>query len=251
MKNLNLKSRPTPSDNGSVHDLTQRNVELIRELEESAKQERTRSDKVAEVIAKFCGSMTFVWVHIIWFGVWITINVFPGLPHVDPFPFTFLTLVVSLEAIFLSTFILISQNHDAKISDRRNHLDLQINLLSEQENTKMLQLLREIAEKLGVNPGKDPTVAALEQATQPDKLVEQIEKTIAEKKVFAEQSAKGGDPVLPDVSQALADPKHIYPVSKTTGVILAKDSSPAGTLTEGDLFDATAAGQAYEDAVLT
>ena len=123
---------------GPENDLTRRNVEVIRKLEEAAKDERSRSDLVAEVIANFCGSMTFVWVHILWFGFWIPINAMPGIRHIDPFPFTFLTLVVSLEAIFLSTFILISQNHDSKISERRNHLDLQINLLSEQENTKMI-----------------------------------------------------------------------------------------------------------------
>ena len=175
MKNLNLKSRPTPSENGSVHDLTQRNVELIKELEESARQERTPSDKVAGVIAKFCGSMTFVWVHIIWFGVWILINSVPGLPHIDPFPFTFLTLVVSLEAIFLSTFILISQNHDARISDRRNHLDLQINLLSEQENTKMLDLLQAIAAKVGADVEEDPHLQAMSAPTEPEELVRQIQ----------------------------------------------------------------------------
>jgi uncharacterized membrane protein len=71
--------------------------------------------------------MTFVWVHVVWFGLWILINPIPGVKHIDPFPFTFLTLVVSLEAIFLSTFILISQNHDTRISERRNYLDLQIN----------------------------------------------------------------------------------------------------------------------------
>src|SRR5262249_11289607 len=119
----------------TAEELTERNVELIRQLEEAAKQERTKSDLVAEVIARFCGSMTFVWVHVVWFGGWIILNLIPGIEHIDPFPFTFLTLVVSLEAIFLSTFILISQNHDARISERRNHLDLQINLLSEQENT--------------------------------------------------------------------------------------------------------------------
>ena len=122
----------------SVDQLTERNVTVIRELEEAAKEERTRTDRFAEAIANFCGSMTFVWVHVVWFGIWILINVTPRLPHIDPFPFTLLTLVVSLEAIFLSTFILISQNHDSKISERRNHLDLQINLLSEQENTQML-----------------------------------------------------------------------------------------------------------------
>jgi uncharacterized membrane protein len=175
MKKLDLKSMPSPPDNGSVHALTQRNVELIRELEESAKEDRSPSDKVAEVIAKFCGSMTCVWVHIIWFGVWTLINVSPGLPHIDPFPFTFLTLVVSLEAIFLSTFILISQNHDAKISERRNNLDLQINLLSEQENTKMLAMLQAIAAKVGANLEEDPHIQAMSADTEPEKVVRQIQ----------------------------------------------------------------------------
>jgi uncharacterized membrane protein len=154
--------------------LTERNVTVIRELEEAAKEERTRTDRFAEAIANFCGSMTFVWVHVVWFGIWILINVIPRLPHIDPFPFTFLTLVVSLEAIFLSTFILISQNHDSKISERRNHLDLQINLLSEQENTKMLVMLRAIAEKVGANPSRDDQVEALSEETKPQRLVKQI-----------------------------------------------------------------------------
>ena len=158
----------------SVDELTQRNIEAVRQLEEAAKEERTASDRVAEVIAKFCGSMTFVWVHVVWFGIWVLINVMPGLPHIDPFPFTFLTLVVSLEAIFLSTFILISQNHDTKISERRNHLDLQINLLSEQENTQMLTMLRAIAEKVGVDLSRDDQVRAMSEETKPQQLVKQI-----------------------------------------------------------------------------
>ena len=157
-----------------VDDLTGRNVELIRQLEESARQERKRSDVVAEAIANFCGSMTFVWVHVVWFGGWILINLLPGLPHIDPFPFTFLTLVVSLEAIFLSTFILISQNHDTKITERRNHLDLQINLLSEQENTKMIAILQAIAAKLDADISSDPQLHALGEKTQPERLVQQI-----------------------------------------------------------------------------
>src|SRR5690348_10791799 len=163
----------------SVDKLTQRNIEAVRQLEEAAKEERTASDRVAEVIAKFCGSMTFVWVHVAWFGIWVLINVMPGLPHIDPFPFTFLTLVVSLEAIFLSTFILISQNHDTQLSERRNHLDLQINLLAEQENTKILELLQAIAEKVGVTC--DPEVDVLLEPIQPKKLVKQIVKASGEK----------------------------------------------------------------------
>ena len=164
----------------SVDELTQRNIEAVRQLEEAAKEERTASDRVAEVIAKFCGSMTFVWVHVAWFGIWVLINVMPGLPHIDPFPFTFLTLVVSLEAIFLSTFILISQNHDTKISERRNHLDLQINLLSEQENTQMLTMLRAIAERVGVDLSQDEQVRAMSEETKPQQLVKQIKEREAD-----------------------------------------------------------------------
>lgn len=159
----------------TVEDLTKQNVQTIVELEETAKANRDKTDRMADAIAEFCGGFTFVWVHLIWFIVWILVNVIPGLPKFDPYPFTFLTLVVSLEAIFLSTFILISQNHDARISERRNHLDLQINLLTEQENTKMLKLLQNIAEKVGANLQDDPSLQVLEQSTRPEKLVDQIE----------------------------------------------------------------------------
>ncbi|MBA2702297.1 MAG: DUF1003 domain-containing protein [Blastocatellia bacterium] len=161
---------------GSVGQLTQRNVEAVLKLEEAAKDQRTRSELVAEEIANFCGSIRFVWVHVIWFSGWVFINLVPGIKHIDPFPFTFLTLVVSLEAIFLSTFILISQNHDTQISERRNHLDLQINLLSEQENTKMIQMLQAIADKVGVDLSHDSDLEQLRQETQPEKLAEQIER---------------------------------------------------------------------------
>ena len=177
-KNSNSRSKANQrgiSNNGSVDDLTKRNVELVRQLEESAKQERKKSDLIADVIARFCGSMTFVWVHVAWFGAWILINALPGLPHLDPFPFTFLTLVVSLEAIFLSTFILISQNHDTKISERRNHLDLQINLLSEQENTTMLSILRAIAIKVGAELEHHEELEALSEEKAPERLARQIE----------------------------------------------------------------------------
>ena len=160
---------------GSLEQLTYRNIELVRKLEEAASQERTTSDRVARLIARFCGSMTFVWVHVIGFAGWIGINLVPGVNHIDPFPFTFLTFIVSLEAIFLSTFILISQNQDTRMSDRRNHLDLQINLLSEQENTKMLMMLQAIAEKVGARIDGDEDMAVLAQETKLEQVVAQIE----------------------------------------------------------------------------
>jgi uncharacterized membrane protein len=161
---------------GTVEDVTERNVKTIAQLEEAAKSNRSKADQIADMIAGFCGSMTFVWVHVICFGGWVILNLLPGLKHFDPYPFTFLTFVVSLEAIFLSTFILISQNHETRLTERRNHLDLQINLLTEQENTKMLRMLERIAEKVGAKTDEDPSLQVLDQATHPEKLVEQIEK---------------------------------------------------------------------------
>jgi uncharacterized membrane protein len=133
----------------TVEDMTERNVQAIVQLEEAARANRSGSDRIAGAIAKFCGSMSFVWAHVILFAAWLILNIIPGIDHFDPFPFTFLTLIVSLEAIFLSTFILISQNLEMRVSERRNQLDLQINLLTEQENTKMLTILERIAERVG------------------------------------------------------------------------------------------------------
>ena len=159
----------------TVENMTARNVQTIVRLEKAAKAQRAKSDQMADVIANFCGSMPFVWAHLIGFAAWIIINTMPGVDHFDSFPFTFLTLIVSLEAIFLSTFILISQNHETRLSERRNQLDLQINLLTEQENTKMLTLLGRIAEKVGVKIHDDPSLQVLEQATRPEQLIDQIE----------------------------------------------------------------------------
>lgn len=160
-------------------ELTKANVRAIADLERAELSHRSLSDQIADTIARFCGSMTFVWVHVVGFGAWILANTLPGMKPFDPFPFTFLTLVVSLEAIFLSTFILISQNADKQLTERRNHLDLQINLLSEQESTKMLSLLAKIAHKLDIPVTDDPTLEVLEEATRPEVLAQQIKAAAA------------------------------------------------------------------------
>jgi uncharacterized membrane protein len=174
----------------TVDEVTRKNIETMRKIEDAQMAKRTGADRIASAIARFCGSMTFVWIHVVFFTAWIGYNEMPGLKPFDPYPFTFLTLVVSLEAIFLSTFILISQNYDMRIAEQRNQLDLQINLLSEQENTKMLQILERIARKVGAHDGDDPEVRALEQATRPDALVEQIEEAARQR---AEDEKSGGN----------------------------------------------------------
>jgi uncharacterized membrane protein len=168
---------PTPE---SLAALTQRNIELIAQLEATKAAERSPADRIADAITRFCGSMAFVYVHVVWFGGWILWHFLPGLPQAirfDPYPFQFLTFVVSLEAIFLSTFILISQNRQNRLSELRNHLDLQINMLSEQENSKVLAMLEALLRFHGlVQP--DPEIASLAEATQPDMLIQQIEQSL-------------------------------------------------------------------------
>ena len=164
----------------SAEDLTQRNVHAIIGLESAAKASISGGERLASRVAAFCGSMTFVWLHFIWFGGWVFYNTSSLFAHhPDPFPFTLLTLTVALESIFLSSFILIAQRHETQLTDQRNHLDLQINLLIEQENTKMLKMLKSIAAKVGAGIEVDPELAVLEESTRPEQLLDQIEKAIA------------------------------------------------------------------------
>jgi uncharacterized membrane protein len=161
-------------------EITRRNVETMRRLEELASQNRTIGDRVASFVARFCGSPTFVWVHAVVFGSWIGWNVWPGLKHPDPYPFTFLTMWASMEAIFLSSFILIAQNYAMRISERRDKLDVQINLLTEQEITKVLQMLQDISAAVGAGQKPDPEVQALAEVTEHQALVEQIDQAAQE-----------------------------------------------------------------------
>lgn len=172
-KNDKEKKKTVAKSKKSMEAETRSNITKIVEIEDAEKARRTIGEKVSELIAAFCGSMVFVYVHIIWFGGWIVVNSIFTSYSFDPFPYTFLTLVVSLEAIFLSTFILISQNHETRLTERRNHLDLQINMLAEQESTKTLELLQLVAKKIGVDCEDNETQALLEQV-DPQKLVKQI-----------------------------------------------------------------------------
>lgn len=157
-----------------IGEETQKNVSRIVAIERELRESST-AERISVAITEFCGSVKFIWVHVIWFGSWVTLNtLFPSIAF-DPFPFTFLTLVVSLEAIFLATFILISQNRETRLTERRNNLDLQINLLAEQENTKMLGLLHRIAEKVGVP--YDEIEEVFEEDVEPEELVKQIVNT--------------------------------------------------------------------------
>lgn len=146
---------------------TARNVRAICELEAAALARRTISDRIGDAIATHAGRMWFIVVHVAWFAIWIALNIGPqGKSGFDPFPFPFLTMIVSLESIFLSLFILMSQNRTGMQADQRNHLELQINLLSEDENTKMLEMLRALCEHHKLKIADDPEIRAMTKRTE-------------------------------------------------------------------------------------
>jgi uncharacterized membrane protein len=128
------------------------NVEAIKRWEQSLLHARTRAEQLSDWITATAASGPVLAVHVVWFTVWIAANcgLLPGVAPFDPFPFPFLTMMVSLEAIFLALFVLASQNSLARLSDKRAHLDLQIDLLAEREMTAVLQLLQDIAMHLKV-----------------------------------------------------------------------------------------------------
>ena len=177
----NLKDS-TNSSQESIDTLTDRNLQSILNKERLAQSDSTYGQRFAGYVAAFCGSMTFVWIHVVIFTLWIAYNTSPWVSvHPDPLPFTFLNFALSIEAIFLSAFILITQNREAQIDKQRSHLDLQINLLTEQGNTQMLKILRSIADKVGADFEEDPDMQLMEQTTQPERLLDQINEATLDK----------------------------------------------------------------------
>lgn len=131
---------------------TDENIELVKTWERSLQHRRSRMEYVGDWITSVAGSGPSLVLHMVLFAGWIVANTrwIPGLEPFDPFPFPFLTMTVSLEAIFLALLVLASQNRLASQSDKRAELDLQIDLLAEREMTAVLQLLRDIAGHLHV-----------------------------------------------------------------------------------------------------
>ena len=149
---LNKMNRPTREHRGSPSHALEENVEAIKAWDQALLHRRSRAEQLGDWITATVASGPALLAHLAWFGFWIAANagLVPGVRRFDPFPYPFLTMTVSLEAIFLALFVLASQNRLARQSDKHAHLDLQINLLSEREMTAVLQLLRDIASHLNV-----------------------------------------------------------------------------------------------------
>lgn len=158
--------------NQVIAKFTEKNIETILCHEDERRKRKSLFYRVVQRIAAFCGSLSFLLIQVVWFAVWIGYNVaFKGF---DPYPFQFLMLVVSLEAIFLSVLILISQNFSALESERRHHLDLQMNLLTERETTAILRLLARMADRMGVSDEDQAEILGFADNTDPSAVLKQI-----------------------------------------------------------------------------
>jgi uncharacterized membrane protein len=160
---------------GDLSSALRRNIETLRERRRHEMMAAGREAKVANAITTFTGSMRFVYVHLAIYGGWIVYNLLPGLAHFDP-SFVILAMVASVEAIFLSTFVLISQNRAMAATDKRDDLDLHINLLAEHELTKLIMMVAAIAEKLDVRTGAETEIEEITKDVAPDAVLSEIEK---------------------------------------------------------------------------
>ena len=170
-ENQSLNSNAAPSA------LLAQNVAAVAQLEAAERARLSASERFSDVVARAAGTGWFAALHVAWFAVWIAWNseLVRGWRPFDPLPFAFLTLIVSLEAIFLSIFVLISQNSLTRLSERRAQLDLQINLLAEQESSKTVALLERIAQQLNVPVPEDSTETELAAPTDIRDVVSTLE----------------------------------------------------------------------------
>ncbi|HYF38117.1 MAG TPA: DUF1003 domain-containing protein [Gemmatimonadales bacterium] len=153
-----------------------RNIQALLLQRREQEGNRSRQERIADAITRFAGSMRFVYIHLALFGTWMVVNLgwIPGVPRFDP-SFVVLAMVASVEAIFLSTFVLISQNRMAALADRRADLDLQISLLAEHEITRLITLATAIAERLNLDAAQNPELAELSQDVAPERVMEKME----------------------------------------------------------------------------
>jgi len=166
----------------SAEELTRRNVDRVLALEEAEDRKATAAERVADAVTVFAGTITFFWINVVVIGGWVGANLLlPRYDEIDPFPFPLLTLVLSVEAIFLAIFILMSQNRAARMSEKRSQLDLQLNMLSEQENSKMLLMLEQIGKAVHADLRGGPDVDVLAAATRPESLSQQIDEAVEAK----------------------------------------------------------------------
>jgi uncharacterized membrane protein len=168
---------PPPRSNG-LSSVLERNIHALNRRRKHEDARATTQEKLAEAITRFTGSMLFVYIHVAIFGFWIVANLgwVPGVPKWDE-SFVVLAMWASVEAIFLSTFVLISQNRMQAAADKRADLDLQISLLAEHEVTRLITLVAAIAERMDVRTDADHELHEIKRDVAPEAVLDEIEAT--------------------------------------------------------------------------
>lgn len=167
--------RQTPEElTGAV----QRNIQALVALRREFEARKTGQHRVADAITRFAGSMGFVGGHALLVIAWLIINTghVPSVRPFDPYPFVMLAMIASVEAIFLTAFVLISQNRMSELADQRADLDLQIGLLAEQEITHVIGLLDAMSKQLGLQASEEAKSEELKKTIDPGALVRELEK---------------------------------------------------------------------------
>jgi uncharacterized membrane protein len=164
----------------SMSNIIEKNIKTLVERRRRDERKKPTAERIADTVTRFTGNMAFVYTHAIIFGIWIILNV--GWLHLKPFDPQLLALQVfaSLEAIFLSTFVLMSQNSMDAQADKRADLDLHISLLAEHEITKLISLVTAIANKLDIEEAKNPEISELAKDVVPEKVMDTVESTKSE-----------------------------------------------------------------------
>lgn len=168
-------THPSPRPPG-LTSVLERNIRTLAERRQREDAAAPLQDRLAGAVTRFTGSMVFVYLHLGWFGFWIIANLgwIPRVPAWDP-SFVVLAMWASVEAIFLSTFVLIAQNRMAAADDKRSDLDLQITLLTEHEITKLATLLEAIAQRLDVPVNLGAELQEVTQDIAPEAVLDEIE----------------------------------------------------------------------------
>lgn len=166
---------PSPNS-GDLASALERNIEALKNRQRNEECRASIEAKIAEVVTRFTGSMPFVYIHLALFGGWVLINL-NLIPRMRPFDPTFVILATwaSVEAIFLSTFVLISQNRAAAAARQRADLSLQISLLAEHEVTRLVRLTSSIADHLGISAALDPELEELQRDVAPETVLDAID----------------------------------------------------------------------------
>jgi uncharacterized membrane protein len=172
---IGFDASPTTPSPDRLAGALERNIEALVQRRRADAKSASLEHRAADAITRFAGNMRFAYLHAMIFGLWIAINLgwVSLLPPWDP-TLVVLAMLASVEAIFLSTFVLISQNRMAAENDKRADLDLQISLLNEHETTKLIALVSAIAAKLNVQTDVDSEVAELKQDVAPEAVLDRL-----------------------------------------------------------------------------